>query len=141
MNITKLYFVEILGWICVLIIAHLTFLYLEIYPIIGWLDMLMHFCAGLIIGFLGICFMWNIKIFHKQKFLKIIIVPIVMVLFIGSMWEILEFNSTALFGFELAKIQNFEDTLSDMFCNVLGALTGIIQFWVKKRHQHTPAFL
>ena len=123
-----------LAWaLLILVCLHLVFLQLELYFHIGWLDMLMHFSGGLLFGLAGICI-----IFAKTNTPKnvsnvlIILISTFSALFVGGLWEVVELNSNSILGFELVKITNGKDTLSDLLFDFLGALSGAVYFILAK---------
>ena len=93
------------------------------------------FFCGLILGLLAI-HIASIKFSSSKKISNtlIVIIAISAALLIGVLWEIYEFNSNAIFGFELAEKINCRDTWGDLFFDLLGGLSGAVYFLFRRKN-------
>jgi|TARA_B100000315_G_scaffold77842_2_gene71160 hypothetical protein len=107
----------ILGWILY---------FLGLFNSITWLDTLMHFLGGIVLGY---TYFFIIKHFISKKYLKLNV--FFMILFVTSLvafttvlWEFYQFF-LALFTTIPVQL-SIEDTLLDMFVGISGGLLAVI---------------
>ena len=109
-------------------VIHAIFTHFHLYWHIRWIDMPMHFLGGLWLGIAGIYVYKKIfpQTFHTKNNLRILTIALSTALFVGGLWEIVELNFTSIP--HIAHINSVGDTLSDLFCDLLGACVGAVYF-------------
>ncbi|MCK5027203.1 MAG: hypothetical protein KAS07_02185 [Candidatus Pacebacteria bacterium] len=120
------------GVLLILVFLHFISIQFELYFYLPWLDIPMHFLGGFSLGILGICLTIKFGLSKEISGVLIVTIAVFTALLFGVLWEIFEFNSEAMFGFEWAEITNGRDTFSDLFCDLLGSCVGAVYFLVTK---------
>lgn len=107
----------------------------------SWWDIFLHTGNSIILGFIGMTFVYILLITSKIKAKPILVATfsIFFAVFIGVIWEIFEFTMDQLFGFNMQK-SGLADTMTDLMMDVVGAsLIGIGGFFYIKSPR--PNFL
>jgi hypothetical protein len=129
--------------IALLMTVHLLPLFTGVYEDQAWLDIFMHFFAGAIIAYLALA-IWH-TIIDKIVFSKSIkphwriamyaIGILGVVAIVGVAWEWYEFGLVALAQFLAPGVEHesmrMDDTLLDLFMDLLGGFTTFIVFRVR----------
>jgi|TARA_Y100000310_G_C20702899_1_gene831660 hypothetical protein len=107
-------------------------IYLDIYDIIPWFDVPMHFLGGVAIGFM---FFFILKYFENEKMIKInpffnALFIISLVSLIAILWEFAEFSLA--FIFSVIHKGSIEDTLLDLTLGIMGGMVAVILLEIKK---------
>lgn len=97
----------------------------NIFGIVWWFDMLMHFSGGLFLGFLGVFLIVFKNVFRQKELnLRSLFLEVVLVVFvIGIGWEIFEKGIDLLITF---KSFNILDTTSDIFFDLAGGISAFL---------------
>lgn len=116
-------------------IVHAVFTHFYLYWRLRWIDMPMHFLGGLWLGLAGIYIYKKIfpRTFYRKNNLCVLATALTTALLVGGLWEIIELNLTSTPC--IARINSVMDTLSDLFCDLLGACIGAILF-ILLRQKH-----
>lgn len=123
---------------------------------IPWWDSLIHFFAGIALGFAGFLILY---VLYKSGRLKASPLLIAFLAFcvavaMGTLWEIFEFTIDYLFGanmqrarFSLTEIQRYgsshlavQDTMSDLILDSMGALIASVAGYLYLKKENFPFF-
>lgn len=137
MNKKPLGLLFLFGALIALVLINHIFLTTNLYIQISWLDIPMHFTGGLLSGLIGIYFLsLCLNTWQKMSVFFILIISLVSALFLGGLWEVVEFNSETILNLKLAETITCEDTRDDLFFDGVGAIIGAILFILfKKRNE------
>jgi len=118
--------------------AHIFAIFTSAYLSFWWFDNSLHFIGG---AWLALFSLW--AVFDSGKlnapnwpFFAIIIMAMSFAVFVGVLWEIFEFIFDKIIGYRNAAYMaqfGLRDTMSDLFFDLLGALTASICFQKLKR--------
>lgn len=100
----------------------------------SWWDIFLHTGNSVILGFIGMTFVYILLITSKIKAKPILVATfsIFFAVFIGVIWEIFEFTIDQIFGFNMQK-SGLVDTMTDLMMDVVGAsLIGVAGFFYIK---------
>ena len=122
--------------------GHIASLTVGEYYKIWWADVVLHFSGGLWTGLFVLWFMFNSgRAPFEAKKLPLYILIIAILSFtalIGVFWEFFEFILDEITGYKSysAKValENFKDTIDDLFFDLLGALTNVV--FLKRKTGH-----
>lgn len=115
------------------------------YDLIPWWDTILHSTSGVILGIIGLMFVY---LLNKKEGSKVNLSPIMVVWFafcfaitIGVFWEFFEYGMDRIFGLNMQKFRlpgqdGLVDTMGDLFVDTLGALVTSIFGWlyIKKKN-------
>ena len=106
---------------------------LKFYDIIYWYDSFTHFLSGALTGYMGLIILSKTKILDKNKFFSILFI-ISLILAVAAAWEIFEFTSDSLLGYDAQRVleTGVSDTMKDIICALLGGITFIALYLFKK---------
>ncbi len=119
---------------------HFLGLILNLYEIVQWYDIPMHFGGGLAMGALGLA-IWSEGIEEVkfkgwfQKHLKWWLVPIIVIGFvslIGILWELHEYVLDQLLparDIYFSRQPGIADTMMDFVMDLLGGIVALAMFW------------
>lgn len=112
-------FIEILIFSLIISFIHYFAAIYGLYWAISWLDILMHFLGGLLIGLIVLfVFFTSEKIdFPKENRLMVIIFSISLVLVVGLLWELWE-----LYVGIANLFTDSADTIMDLVMDIIGAI-------------------
>lgn len=138
MNFTRALFLTL-----VVLFFHAIALIFNLYGLLHWFDIPMHFAGGLAMGSLGIA-IWQEGI-HEVKFkgwlkqhLEWWFVPLFVVSFaalIGVGWEIFEFILDQFFTgsidgvYQTLRQPSVADTMLDLLLDLVGGASAVVLFW------------
>jgi len=97
----------------------------NMYSILPWWDLFLHFASGALLGFLGLATLKPLIGKDNMKVLKPLFVAIYILLFTisgAALWEFWEFAGDQLFGLD-SQLNSLMDTMTDM---IMGSLSGIL---------------
>lgn len=114
--------------------VHIAVLAVGDYYKIWWADNALHFFGGFLVGSFALWFIFNSGRFllptKKLPTYIIIIVVLGFAAFIGTLWEFMEFITDEITGYKsyspIVMMDNFKDTISDLFFDLSGALAANI---------------
>ena len=114
-------------WFPVLIIVlHISFLGLNLYSSISILDVFMHFLGGVWVAMLFFYLFGNLfrneLYFNNTEIVKIFIIAVSFVAFIGVLWELFEFITTVITSIQFQG--DLPDTMKDLFVDIIGGMFG-----------------
>ena len=114
-------------WFPVLIIVlHISFLGLNLYSSISILDVFMHFLGGVWVAMLFFYLFGNLfrneLYFNNTEIVKIFIIAVSFVAFIGVLWELSEFVTTVITSIQFQG--DLPDTMKDLFVDIIGGMFG-----------------
>jgi hypothetical protein len=124
------------AFILLVIVGFLNFMAVKFYLYwsIWWMDMVVHFLAGVCVGLAILLFFQ--EDYYVQNKLKAILFVILGAFFIGILWEIYEliFGITSLSD----GIHYVTDTVSDLIMDIVGGFFGSLYGFrlLKKQNQH-----
>ena len=118
------------------IVALAYFLYWEFW----WFDIVMHFLGGLFVGLLATYLYYHSRFIEPKhfSFIFILLLSLGASALIGVLWELFEFASDQFaisIGRRIELQQEFQDTLGDLFFDLIGAFVGALMYktlWRKK---------
>lgn len=97
----------------------------NMYSILPWWDLFLHFASGALLGFLSLIILKPLIGENNLKTLPPLFIGIYILLFTISgavLWEFWEFAGDQLFGFD-SQLNSLMDTMTDM---ISGSLSGVI---------------
>ena len=108
------------------LVLHLFLLFFDVYRILPWFDMPIHFIGGVSVS---MTYFFILKYLQKENYLKIsslirIIFVFALVSLTAVSWEFFEFSAEYLTGFNLQGSLN--DTMVDLFLGLFGGLLAVI---------------
>ena len=140
MNRQKIFEFFLAGLIVVIfiiqIIAQTLFLYWEFW----WFDIVMHFAGGFFVGLLALYLYYYSRFVEPKHFSWIfaLLLSLGATALVGVLWELFEFTSDQFaisIGRRVELQQQFQDTLGDLFSDLVGAILGAVTYltlWRKK---------
>lgn len=106
--------------------------YLRFYDFFVWWDIMLHFTSGILLGYVGVLFMFCIDKENMQKNnikLSILMLFAFLTSVSGAVfWEIIEFLSDTFLGSN-TQLGSLQDTMEDMIFGTLGAIVFIIYLY------------
>ena len=114
--------------------GHIASLAIGGYYKIWWADIVLHFSGGFGVGLFALWFIFNSGKFpfptEKAPLYILILAVLSFAALIGVLWEFFEFILDEITGYKsysaVVAIENFEDTIADLFFDILGAfLSGV----------------
>lgn len=126
--------------------AHIAVLAVGDYYKIWWADNVLHFSGGFLAGSFALWFIFNSGRFllptEKLPTYIIVITVLGFAALIGTLWEFMEFIMDEIIGYKsyspIVMMENFKDTISDLFFDLLGALTANIFLKLPKIKEFIP---
>ena len=121
--------------------GHILSLAVGEYYKIWWADIVLHFFGGFWLGLLALWFIFNSGKFpfptEKAPLYILILAVLSFAALIGVLWEFFEFILDEITGYKsysaVVAIENFEDTIADLFFDIFGAfLSGVFLKFRKK---------
>lgn len=97
----------------------------NMYSILPWWDLFLHFASGVLLGFLALAILKPLIGESNLKILPPLFIGIYILLFTisgAALWEFWEFAGDQLFGFD-SQLNSLMDTMTDM---IVGSLSGVI---------------
>lgn len=97
----------------------------NMYSILPWWDLFLHFASGALLGFLALATLKPLIGKNNMKVLKPLFVAIYILLFTisgAALWEFWEFAGDQLFGLD-SQLNSLMDTMTDM---IMGASSGVL---------------
>jgi hypothetical protein len=97
----------------------------NLYSILPWWDLLLHFASGALLGFLALAILKPLIGENNLKILPPLFVGIYILIFTiagAALWEFWEFAGDQLLGFD-SQLNSLIDTMTDM---IAGSLSGIL---------------
>jgi hypothetical protein len=97
----------------------------NMYSILPWWDLFLHFASGALLGFLSLIILKPLIGENNLKTLPPLFIGIYILLFSisgAALWEFWEFAGDQLFGFD-SQLNSLMDTMTDM---ISGSLSGVI---------------
>lgn len=97
----------------------------NMYSILPWWDLFLHFASGALLGFLSLIILKPLIGENNLKTLPPLFIGIYILLFTisgAALWEFWEFTGDQLFGFD-SQLNSLMDTMTDM---ISGSLSGVI---------------
>ncbi|MEW8995895.1 hypothetical protein [Clostridium sp.] len=97
----------------------------NMYSILPWWDLFLHFASGALLGFLALAILKPLIGENNLKALPPLFISIHILLFTisgAALWEFWEFAGDQLFGFD-SQFNSLIDTMTDM---IAGSLSGVI---------------
>ena len=97
----------------------------NMYSILPWWDLFLHFASGVLLGFLALAILKPLIGESNLKILPPLFIGIYILLFTisgAALWEFWEFAGDQLFGFD-SQFNSLMDTMTDM---IAGSLSGVI---------------
>jgi len=97
----------------------------NMYSILPWWDLFLHFASGALLGFLALAILKPLIGENNLKALPPLFISIHILLFTisgAALWEFWEFAGDQLFGFD-SQFNSLMDTMTDM---IAGSLSGVI---------------
>jgi len=97
----------------------------NMYSILPWWDLFLHFASGVLLGFLALAILKPLIGESNLKILPPLFIGIYILLFTisgAALWEFWEFAGDQLFGFD-SQLNSLIDTMTDM---IVGSLSGVI---------------
>lgn len=126
----ELFLIVLIGAIFISqVIALSLFLYWEWW----WFDIIMHFAGGLFIGLLALYLYYYSHRIEPKHFspLSALFIALGMVALIGVLWELFEFVTDQFaiaIGRRIELQQQFQDTLGDLFSDLVGGAVGAYMY-------------
>ncbi len=112
--------------------------YNHFYTKIFWWDIFLHFGNSIILGFLGFILAYSLLLTSKMstKPISASLFALSFSVFIGVLWEIIEFFMDYFFGFTMQK-SGIVDTMTDLMMDVTGAMVVSVAgfFYMKKKKE------
>lgn len=114
-----LFFAPIIALTATVLLLDLLAISSSLYFIFGWLDIVVHFLAGIAAGIGGLwLYLRQVKDDSNIPFGKLVVISITFGLLIAFAWEVLEFKMGRTFASE----RYLFDTLTDMFMTGIGGI-------------------
>jgi uncharacterized membrane protein YjdF len=125
--------------VAIVLVFHFVGIFFDLYTLVSWYDIPMHFGGGLSMGAVGLA-IWNDGIEDIrfkgwfQKHLKWWLVPFIVLGFvslIGILWELHEFILDQIFppiSDALKRQPDMPDTMMDFVMDLLGGIAALIVF-------------
>lgn len=111
----------------------------NMYSILPWWDLFLHFASGALLGFLALATLKPLIGKDNLKTLKPLFVAIYIFLFTTSgaaLWEFWEFAGDQLFGLD-SQLNSLMDTMTDM---IMGSLSGVLISIISFFHTKNGSF-
>ncbi len=106
-------------------VLHLLGIYLYLYWLFNWYDIVLHFLGGVWVSLIIIWILSILEVQDKKMFFYVLLSIII----IGFSWEIFEY----LTGITGPTFIELIDTIKDLLNDTLGALIGFVYYTKKKR--------
>lgn len=110
---------------------------LNIYRVIPFYDKVLHLISGILIGFIGFIIFMNFNkdrknIINNKNFLFIFVISFSIAL--AGVWEIWEFTTDQLFGFN-SQNASLIDTMIDIICGTIGGIISLVPviFYIRNK--------
>jgi len=140
MDTKKTFELSLLGLIVIILGLHAFALAFFLYWKYWWFDILLHFLGGIFVGLFALYLYYYSRYIQPQHFHKryAFFLSFATVALIGIMWEFFEFSSDKFaiyIGRREALQQGFQDTLGDLFFDLVGAIFAVhtyLLLWRKK---------
>ena len=128
MNSQKLYtkllwYTVITIWI--LLVLHLVAMKFHLYWVFDWFDILMHGLGGIVVGFFMAAVLVKIKPFLKEHLSLLIFLILAGTVFIGLLWESLEFVLDLYMRTTIHQ-PSVSDTILDLIMDGVGSLVASV---------------
>lgn len=121
-------FIELI-FLVFIFIAQLLGSIMHFYSIIHWFDSFVHYISGILTAFLGILILNEFKMYDKKNIFFNILYMVAITLMVASLWEIFEFTSDNIFGYNAQKLETgVYDTMKDIICALLGSVLVIVYY-------------
>ncbi|WP_346929526.1 hypothetical protein [Clostridium sp.] len=111
----------------------------NMYSILPWWDLFLHFASGALLGFLALAILKPLIGENNFKALPPLFISIHILLFTisgAALWEFWEFAGDQLFGFD-SQFNSLMDTMTDM---IAGSLSGVILSIIGFLHMKNGSF-
>ncbi len=104
---------------------------LKLYQNVYWYDSFTHFLSGILTAYIALLILYKTKKNDKNSFNILFI--ICAVLGVAALWEIFEFTSDSLLGYDAQRVleTGVVDTMKDIICALLGGLLFICMYLFK----------
>ena len=106
---------------------------IKLYATVYWYDSFTHFLSGVLTAYLALIILARTKKYDKKNFFNVFFI-ILFALAVAAFWEIFEFTSDSLLGYDAQKVieTGVTDTMKDIICALLGSILFIITYLYKK---------
>ena len=111
-------------------IAELLGSVMHLYEYISWFDSFVHYISGIFTALLGLALLVYFDKYSSKSLVFNIIFMMSITLMVASLWELFEFTSDSIFGYNAQRVieTGVIDTMKDIICALLGCILIIIMY-------------